>query len=124
MKICTQCQTEKEDNNFYKQQQKGKNGQTWYYLDSMCKPCRSSYTSTRRRTCKMQIIEYLGGECKGCKTVGHPSIYDCHHLDPSQKDFSPSKQNRKFETIKDELDKCVLLCANCHRRVHAGDLIL
>ena len=45
-----------------------------------------------------------------------------HHLDSSRKDFGISGQGytRSWRRIREELDKCVLLCANCHREVHAG----
>jgi transcription elongation factor Elf1 len=48
---------------------------------------------------------------------------DFHHLDPSGKDFNiPDLVNQGYgiEKIKTEVDKCVILCANCHRKVHAG----
>ena len=45
-------------------------------------------------------------------------VYDFHHRDPSQKDFSISKNAKSFEKCKQELDKCDLLCANCHRLRH------
>lgn len=44
--------------------------------------------------------------------------YDFHHLDPNQKDFSIGKQSKSFAVIRSELDKCVLLCSNCHRKRH------
>lgn len=45
---------------------------------------------------------------------------DFHHTDPSKKDFGISSggYTRSFEKIKDELDKCILVCANCHRELH------
>ena len=43
-----------------------------------------------------------------------------HHLDPNEKDFNPSNLKKyKFDDrIKNELDKCILVCANCHREIH------
>ena len=44
-----------------------------------------------------------------------------HHLDPTQKDFGiSSNSNRAWEKIRIELDKCVLVCSNCHREIHEG----
>jgi hypothetical protein len=45
-----------------------------------------------------------------------------HHLDGSRKDFGISSKGytRSWSKIRDELDKCILLCANCHREIHAG----
>ncbi len=49
------------------------------------------------------------------------SALEYHHLDPSKKEFQLSKaRSRSIDKIKQEIKKCVLLCANCHREVHAG----
>lgn len=46
-------------------------------------------------------------------------IFDFHHLNPSEKDVDWSKLRLKSdESIKNELNKCVLLCSNCHRKRH------
>lgn len=51
---------------------------------------------------------------------------DFHHLDPTQKDFVVSEMINKVgrKKIEEELAKCVCLCANCHRKVHAGIISL
>ncbi len=119
-KTCTQCKTEQLLENFYAQQQRSNvdSEKIWYYHDSMCIKCRLEYSANRARQRKIDIVEYMGGECADCHVVGDPVIYDCHHLDPSQKDFSISKNKKSLEKIKSELDKCILLCANCHRLRH------
>ena len=45
-----------------------------------------------------------------------------HHLDPSQKDFGISSKGytRSWDKVKEELDKCILVCSNCHREIHSG----
>lgn len=47
---------------------------------------------------------------------------DFHHLDPTQKDFGFGAKGytRAWSKIQKELDKCVMLCSNCHRETHAG----
>ena len=60
----------------------------------------------------------MGGKCHECKLVDDPAVYDFHHLDPKQKDFSIGQQAKSFDKIKSELDKCIMLCANCHRKMH------
>lgn len=47
---------------------------------------------------------------------------DFHHIDSSQKSFDIGKQFhiKAIGTIINEIKKCVVLCANCHRKVHAG----
>ena len=75
-----------------------------------------------KRKRKKQAVEYLGNCCSKCKQEFHLSIYEFHHLNPEEKDRDPSKMLQlKWERLKAELDKCVLLCANCHRLVHYED---
>ena len=58
-----------------------------------------------------------------CGYNRYPGALEFHHLDPNEKEIPPAKLNNySFENAKEELDKCVLLCANCHREVH-GDFI-
>lgn len=63
---------------------------------------------------------------KGCIKCGfkvHPSALDFHHTNDN-KGFSISSGNGQtsIETLKEEIKKCVVLCSNCHRLVHAGIL--
>jgi predicted HNH restriction endonuclease len=76
--------------------------------------------SKRKR--KLEAIEYLGGKCRKCENIYHPAIYEFHHKDPITKDRDPSKMlSLSWNRLQNELDKCDLLCANCHRLVHHGD---
>lgn len=69
---------------------------------------------------KQQSVEYKGGKCIICNYNKCIKALEFHHLDPSIKDFNCSSVSKSFESIKSELDKCVLLCSICHREVHAG----
>lgn len=66
---------------------------------------------------KKWAINYKGGECARCGVSNLPIVcYQFHHIDPKSKKYNPGrlivqKPNKK---LKDELDKCVLVCANCH----------
>lgn len=74
------------------------------------------------RANKLKAIEYKGNQCFDCKQSFHQCCYDFHHLDPAQKDISIARIiGRNFEKIKPELDKCVLLCAHCHRLRHFNE---
>jgi hypothetical protein len=75
--------------------------------------------SWRRRT-KLALIEYKGGKCEKCgySKLEYPRVFHFHHRDPAQKDFSPSSKNWAIERLKEEVDKCQLLCSNCHAEEH------
>jgi|TARA_R100001463_G_C3516480_1_gene220425 predicted HNH restriction endonuclease len=76
-------------------------------------------TTKYRNAKKEKAIEYLGGICWRCEEVYDREVYDFHHLDPNTKEYSWTVLRRyKWETIKKELDKCILLCSNCHRLAH------
>ncbi len=76
----------------------------------------------RRKTVRRMAVDYKGGKCTLCGYNRCPEALEFHHLDPSHKDFSISQRghSRSWERVRNELDKCVMLCANCHREVHAG----
>lgn len=81
-----------------------------------------AYTTDRRRRIKKECVDYLGGKCADCGLeTSRVEVYDFHHLDPAKKDFSLFKNAKCFKTMRPELDKCVLLCANCHRIRHGSD---
>jgi hypothetical protein len=65
-------------------------------------------------------VAYLGGKCVKCGYDKCVAAMEFHHRDPSMKDFAISGGGvtRSFEAIKVELDKCDLVCANCHREIH------
>jgi len=72
-----------------------------------------------RRQLKIQAIEYKGNICGRCKGIFEPCVYDFHHVDPCIKEASSSTfLNWSWKNMKTELDKCTLLCANCHRLEH------
>jgi 5-methylcytosine-specific restriction endonuclease McrA len=76
----------------------------------------------RRRKIKALAIEYKGGKCQLCGYCKYQGILELHHLNPLQKGFGISDKGytRSWEKVKAELDKCILLCANCHREVAAS----
>lgn len=77
----------------------------------------------RRLNNKLKAIEYLGGKCNHCGIVSeHRGIYDFHHIDKTEKEADPgSLMHYSWKRIQKELDKCILLCANCHRIEHEKD---
>ena len=78
--------------------------------------CNSCDTTIRRIRGKLAAISYLGGKCVRCR-CSFPWVLQFHHL--RDKDFVIGNVvNRKWEIVKAELDKCELLCANCHITEH------
>ena len=62
---------------------------------------------------------YKGGKCIECGYDKCPAALEFHHTDPSKKEFGiGGGYNRSWEVIKLELDKCVMLCSNCHHEKH------
>lgn len=75
--------------------------------------------SEQRRKLKLQAVEYKGGCCEKCGYKKTISALVFHHLNPEEKDFGIGNGNsRSWEVVKPELDKCILLCSNCHAEVH------
>lgn len=106
------CKTHGETN--YRKYKNG-NSHTW-----RCLKCQTAATQKRRDKVKIMAIEYKGGACEKCgynKCIG---ALEFHHLDPTQKDFSIGSKGytRAWEKVQVELDKCIMVCANCHREIH------
>lgn len=73
----------------------------------------------RKRT-KLKLVEYKGGKCQICDYNKSLNALHFHHLDPNEKDFSISGKSLSFEKLKSEVDKCILVCSNCHSEIHEG----
>lgn len=73
-----------------------------------------------RRLNKLELIRYKGGKCEQCGyNKPYVSVYHFHHINPEEKDFTVSKHiNRSLNSLKKEVDKCQLLCSNCHHELH------
>ncbi len=85
------------------------------------------YYTKRRLYRKLKAVEYMGGVCEDCgfvATTENYIVFDFHHIDPSEKDLalgSGLNLLRSWKKITDELDKCELLCSNCHRLLHGQE---
>lgn len=75
----------------------------------------------RRKQVRIKAVEYKGGKYEKCGYRNCIDALEFHHLDPNSKEFGISEKGytRSWKAIKKELDNCQLLCANCHREVHA-----
>ena len=82
--------------------------------------CASCYVIARRKRHKEQAIEYLGGACQRCGYDRCKAALCFHHRDSTEKDWALNAllTSGSWERIRKELDKCDLLCANCHLEEH------
>lgn len=84
-----------------------------------CRQCLAEAFKERRSRAKRAAVEYLGGSCRHCGYDRCIQALEFHHTDPTQKDFQLSNAFRcSLKDVKEELDKCILLCSNCHREEH------
>lgn len=76
----------------------------------------------RRKKLRELAREYRGGKCEICGYSKSQRALSFHHKDPKKKSFGISMKGltRSWEKIRLEIDKCILLCANCHMEVHDG----
>ena len=83
--------------------------------------CGRCYSLAYRTRTKQQAIDYKGGKCSVCSYDKYIGSLHFHHVYPETKSFNIGEINfRKFELLVDELDKCILVCSNCHFEIHAG----
>lgn len=110
MKRCTKCGQEKPIEEFYN------NGNR---KQSVCKDC---YKEKIRNTYSEKVEKInTYKENIGCQKCGEKRVHllDFHHNDRTQKDFTISDKSRMcFENLMKEIQKCSILCSNCHRDFH------
>lgn len=91
-----------------------------------CSPLQSEggaeYQKTKQRAIKHQLIIYKGGKCEKCGYNKCEGALQFHHKNPHEKEFTLSQINLSkklnMEQLYKEIDKCELLCANCHAEEH------
>jgi hypothetical protein len=111
MQKCSECAIDLNEKTAYK-----KTETRW---QSKCRNCFNRYCNERWKKRKLEAIEYKGGKCETCGYNKCANALEFHHLDPSTKDAEWVKIRLwKWKNIKKELDKCICLCANCHREIH------
>lgn len=82
---------------------------------------QSRYVVRHRKKTKKMAVDYLGGKCCMCGYFKCLGALEFHHKNPEEKDFAISSDGitKKWSEIKSELDKCICVCANCHREIHS-----
>jgi len=133
-KICLGCKQGLPLTSFYKRWDKRTDPPKQKYI-ARCKSCHQKQNKTYwteekkreyneakkqdRRERKERAVIYKGGKCEHCLGSFHIAAYDFHHINPDEKDVDPGLLMQiSDEILFKELDKCILLCANCHRIHH------
>jgi 5-methylcytosine-specific restriction endonuclease McrA len=112
-RYCPGCKEERVSDNFYR-------CRTGLGRSKYCKSCANRQTVLRQQRLKQAAVDYKGGRCSHCGYSRYIGSLEFHHIDPLRKDFNLAAAHcTTFEKIKSELDKCIILCANCHREEHA-----
>lgn len=90
------------------------------YLNSYCKTCQTIRVRTSRQRFKEECVAYKGGVCTGpdCNYSRCAAAFDFHHVDGKDFQISQYQGCKLTDAVKAELDRCVLLCATCHREAH------
>jgi len=132
MKICCNCKVNRDDSEFsWRNKAKG-------IKNSRCKRCqrllthkhyrdnKESYKESQKK-CQKRNSDFVAQYKteRGCKLCGEKTwqCLDAHHIDPSTKTGSIGNMiswKCSLDNITKELSKCVILCSNCHRKLHAG----
>lgn len=71
-----------------------------------------------RKDKKAKLVDYKGGCCQNCGYKKSIGALEFHHIDPNEKDFTISAKSYAYERLKKEVDKCILVCSNCHIEIH------
>ena len=128
-KVCNKCQKEQSVSNFHKA---ARNVDGFFHT---CKPCRKEidreYYSKSDKKQKLttkhsqnRINIQLYKDDKSCKFCGESAncCLDFHHRNEKDKTFTISQRvnDYSWERILEEIQKCDVVCCNCHRKLHAG----
>jgi transposase-like protein len=95
---------------------------TWRADGYRCARCESERVTAWRQRTKQRLVDEAGGACALCGYDRCLAALQFHHIDPSEKSFALSHGGlaRSLERAREEAQKCILLCANCHAEVEAG----
>ena len=130
MTICRTCKEDKPEENY------------WFTSDKKtrhkdCPQClykkrkekqtveekekQKQYRLEWRRNIKARLVKHFGGKCKCCNQEFHQCVMEFHHLDPNEKEAQVNTLGSYDKCLK-EAEKCILVCSNCHRLIHAGEV--
>lgn len=132
MRTCIKCNQSLDDLEF------SLKSKTTGQRSTICKPCHRLYTKQHYKSNKTKYISRAKlrhpndiarnrkfitdykkqHSCKFCQESDYRCL-DFHHLDQSIKHYNLSRMlHNSITTIQSEIDKCILICSNCHRKLH------
>lgn len=87
-----------------------------------CKKCLYLLQNERWKQRKRKVIKLMGGCCCKCGYNKNINVFDLHHLEPKEKEYHWERMKKlKWNSIIQEIKKCILVCSNCHREIHSTE---
>lgn len=120
LKVCKSCGMEKQRTEFHNTGwHTRKDGTRTELVKPSCKACaNTSHKQWREDVLNSVVVEW---KCVVCGYDKCQAALDFHHRDSALKDFTiAARVSVSAEALKREIEKCILVCANCHREIHAG----
>ena len=112
LRKCPHCERVLAPDKFYRRRRNNN-------FSVYCKDCSSQQVVARQQVFKEKCVAYKGGKCERCGYKKSLKALQFHHKDPNKKENIVSYfKLHKFEAAIPELNKCAMLCANCHVEVH------
>lgn len=90
--------------------------------DQKCQRCFRCYFRSRKKQVREKVDQIVGTECWLCGYNRCRRNLCFHHVDPGTKDFGLTTRELmlKWDRVFAEMQKCVLVCGNCHGEIHEG----
>jgi predicted HNH restriction endonuclease len=96
-----------------------------YGREHRCRKCANKNKVDRARNNKVEAIIDKGGRCSNCNMFyngKNGAAFQFHHLDKNTKESDIARLiGRSYKKLKEELEKCILVCANCHSIIHGTE---
>ena len=105
-------------------------GRQTHFCSIACKnKYHQSYEAQKSRGLarKLELVKAAGGRCALCGYDKNLAALTFHHINANEKSFKldmRSLSNRKLEVVRTEVEKCILVCQNCHTELHNPHLDL
>jgi hypothetical protein len=114
-KFCNGCKKVLPIDMFYLRMMRGKR-----ILRTRCKACFTTSIRVIQVRKQQEIRGLFGNKCERCGYDKCAAALEFHHLRDKEQDLSRMIRSGAISKILKEVEKCILICANCHRELHAG----